>query len=139
MAVEELKSKMFYCYKITNKINNKIYIGITNNPKRRWTDHIKYKGKHGEGHKPLYRAINKYSAINFKMDILSTKTSWNEICLEEIKYIKQYESFWTSGKGYNLTTGGQGAPNTVVSNKTKKKLREINIKMNLVEHLHKYY
>lgn len=28
-----------YIYKITNLINNKIYIGQTNNPNRRWKEH----------------------------------------------------------------------------------------------------
>lgn len=27
-----------YVYKITNKINNKIYVGITNNYKKRWAN-----------------------------------------------------------------------------------------------------
>ena len=27
-----------YVYKITNQINNKIYIGITNNYKKRWSN-----------------------------------------------------------------------------------------------------
>jgi len=28
-----------YVYKISNSINNKIYIGITNDYKRRWREH----------------------------------------------------------------------------------------------------
>ena len=30
-----------YVYKITNNINNKIYIGITNNYKKRWSNEIR--------------------------------------------------------------------------------------------------
>ena len=129
----------FYCYLITNQTNGKVYVGITNNPERRWADHTKYKNKHEGSHRPLYRAINKHSSDNFKMDILSERNSWDEICKEEIKYIKQYNSFWTSGKGYNLTTGGQGACNTIMSPETRKKLSKRNIKMNLYRHLDRYY
>ena len=128
----------YYCYKITNEINDKVYIGITNNPKRRWADHTKYKNKEG-GHRPLYRAINKYSSDNFKMDILSERNSWDKICEEEIRYIKKYNSFWTSGKGYNLTTGGQGATNTIISPETKKKLSDNAIRLNTYQSLDKYY
>ena len=129
----------FYCYVITNQINGKVYVGITNNPERRWADHTKYKNKHEGSHRPLYRAINKYSPDNFKMDILSERNSWDEICKEEIKYIKQYNSFWTYEKGYNLTTGGQGACNIVVSDKTKLKLSIINKLNKGHSYLEKYY
>jgi group I intron endonuclease len=130
---------LFYCYKITNTVNSKVYIGITNNPKQRWAAHTKYKNKHEGSDRPLYRAINKYSSDNFRMDILSERNSWDEICEEEIKYIKQYNSFWTHKKGYNLTTGGQGTPNVVVSDKTKLKLSIINKLNKGYSYLEKYY
>lgn len=34
-----IKSEYFYIYKIINTINNKVYIGQTNNPSLRWSQH----------------------------------------------------------------------------------------------------
>ena len=42
-----------FLYEIRNKIDNKIYVGITNNTKRRWKEHVnRLKGqKHYKTHK----------------------------------------------------------------------------------------
>jgi|21_taG_2_1085346.scaffolds.fasta_scaffold00585_13 group I intron endonuclease len=130
---------MFYCYKITNTVNDKVYIGITNNPDRRWADHTKYKCKHAGSDRPLYRAINKYSSDNFKMDILTEKNTWDEVCKDEVHYIKEYDSFHTSRKGYNLTLGGQGCRGLKMSKSTKKKLSKINKTLRQDKYLHEYY
>ena len=53
-------------YKITNLINGKIYIGQTNNYKRRYREH---KNKmYGSCEKVLYNAIDTYGFENFKME-----------------------------------------------------------------------
>lgn len=61
---------MYYIYKILNNINNKFYIGSTNNYKRRWYQH-KYKLKNNK-HCNIYlqHAWNKYGKDNFEFIIL---------------------------------------------------------------------
>ena len=95
----------FYCYKISNIINDKIYIGITTDYKKRWREH-RCSSKKSE--KPLYRAMRKYSFDNFKMEIICIKNSWNDIAVIETKMIKKYDSA-NMKKGYNLSLGGEGA------------------------------
>ena len=58
-------------YKITNLINNKIYIGQSVDIKKRWATHKRQafiKGK--EYDKYLYRAIRKYGIDNFSFEII---------------------------------------------------------------------
>ena len=121
-----MDNKTFYCYKITNIINSKIYIGITSDIKKRWRDHKSY-GRNITGKKhyksPLYMAMNKYSEDSFTFEIISSKSSLKSICKDEIRYIKSYKSF--NGHGYNLTAGGDGGIGQKVSDKTKHKLRKI--------------
>jgi predicted GIY-YIG superfamily endonuclease len=64
---------MFYIYKITNKINGKIYIGKTNDPYQRMHSHLSVArngatnsfyqdtGKYNY----IHRAITKYGEDNF--------------------------------------------------------------------------
>ena len=53
-----------YVYKITNNINNKIYIGITNNYKKRWDNEKSYP-KNPERRQVIQEAIHKYGKNNF--------------------------------------------------------------------------
>ncbi len=95
-------------YKITNLINNKIYIGKSYiSMKKRWSEH-----KKGRGNKHLFNSINKYGINNFKFEILlaiNTINELNEINLNEIEieYIRKYKSY-ISKFGYNKTLGGDG-------------------------------
>jgi group I intron endonuclease len=80
-------------YKITNKINNKEYIGqsIHNDDKY-----------YGSG-KYIKRAIEKYGTENFEKEIIEECS--NDILDEREKYwINEYNTF---ENGYNLTLGGQ--------------------------------
>jgi len=97
--------EMFYCYKISNINNNKVYIGITNDYKKRWREH-RCAAKSKDTY--LYRAVRKYSFNTFYMEILETASTWNEICIIEENIIKSYNSTNPS-KGYNLSAGGEGA------------------------------
>lgn len=94
-----------FIYKVTNKVNNKIYIGQTiQRVQDRWYRHC---GKSGlpetEMKTHFKRAILKYGKENFIVETLETCDSslLNE---REKYYIKLYDSYRC---GYNSTLGGQ--------------------------------
>ena len=100
---------MGYIYKITNNVNQKIYIGQTRNLiKYRWQHHL-WKGNHPEKPDtdyPLYRAMRKYGVENFQIEEVEETT--NELLNErEIYWIQQYNSYVPNG--YNCDLGGSGA------------------------------
>ena len=121
---------MGYIYKITNLVNQKIYIGQTNNPKRRWAEH-KCIARHNFKYKSaLYNAMRFYGIKNFQFQIV-------EECEDEIMpsreayYIQQWNTICPNG--YNLTPGGEkvfGQYNPFFgkhhSDETKKKISEKN-------------
>lgn len=63
---------MGYIYKITNKINHKMYIGKTNyaDPYDRFKEHIRDSKKERCKNRPLYRAMNKYGLENFEFEVI---------------------------------------------------------------------
>jgi hypothetical protein len=106
-------------YKITNLITNKMYIGQTrshylNNGKYRPFGYIGRFKKHlNEASRInincscryLNSTINKYDAVNFKCELITT-CNINELDTYEIKYISELNTKYPNG--YNLTNGGQG-------------------------------
>lgn len=90
---------MYYLYKITNLINNKVYIGVTGNPKRRKYEHFRKKS----GTFSLVRlAVKKHGLDNFKFEIL-IKGERKYIEELEVRAIDLYES---KIHGYNIQSGG---------------------------------
>lgn len=51
---------MEYIYRIHNKIDNKDYVGLTNNPKRRKNRHFNDLANHQHDNPHLQKAYNKY-------------------------------------------------------------------------------
>ena len=94
---------MKYIYKIENLINHKVYIGQTNNPQRRFSEH-RAKGYETNTHKVLYYAFDKYGINNFSFEIIEETDIPNE---REKYWIKFYDSF---ENGYNMTEGGDLPP-----------------------------
>jgi group I intron endonuclease len=93
-------------YKITNKINGMLYIGITTRTVHaRWLQH-KGCGLRGKINHPLYNAINQYGADAFEVETVYTANSLDELYAKEIELIKAYDSYIRNGKGYNMTYGG---------------------------------
>lgn len=88
-----------YIYKITNLINNKIYIGITNNYQKRWSNH-----KTSKTNTAISRAIQKYGKENFKFEILEENCSLQEASNKEIQLIQELNTLIPNG--YNIATGG---------------------------------
>lgn len=91
-------------YKITNKINNNAYIGLSINIEKRWKAHIERSKNefNKEYNKVLYKAFRKYGIENFSFEILE-KCSKEELKEKEIYWIEYYNTY---KKGYNATPGG---------------------------------
>lgn len=94
-------------YKITNKINNKCYIGKSSNIEKRWKYHIENRNSLKEYDKPLYRAFRKYGIENFSFEIIEELVNY-ENSNEREKYWIEYYNCFGSDKGYNATKGGDG-------------------------------
>lgn len=93
-----------YCvYKITNKLNGKIYIGMSKNLKNRWSAN----GIHYKQSKRFYNAIQKYGWNNFNKEILVENLSFEEACNLEVETISKYNSR-DKKIGYNIAEGGNG-------------------------------
>ena len=104
---------MYYIYMITNKINQKIYIGQTSQaPEQRWKEHQIDARKESLKNRPLYRAINKYGIENFIFEVIEATRNPVE---REVYWISQYNTF--QGEGYNATRGGEGRSNIVWTDK----------------------
>lgn len=93
---------MYTVYQHKNKINGKVYIGITSQkPEQRW-------GSQGCNYKSsphFYSAIQKYGWDNFEHNILFTDLTKEQACLKEQALIKEYNSI-NREFGYNSTSGG---------------------------------
>ena len=96
---------MSFIYKITNQINNKVYIGKTNlTIQERFKEHCRDSERKNMENRPLYRAMNKYGKENFSVEQIEECSS--EIASEREKYwIEYYNSY---KYGYNATYGGEG-------------------------------
>lgn len=100
---------IYSIYKITNLINNKIYIGFSKNPAYRYKTHLKnMKNKNGKCYNYiLYCAFRKYSPENFLLEIIyQSKDKEHTLKIMEPYFIKEYNSFGKNG--YNMTSGGEG-------------------------------
>lgn len=93
---------MSYIYKITNDINNKIYIGKTEfSIEKRFKEHCQ-DSKKGYTNRPLYNAMNKYGIEHFNIELIEECNNPEE---REKYWIEYYRSF---KYGYNATLGGDG-------------------------------
>lgn len=107
---------MYTVYQHRNKINGKVYIGITmQTPEQRW--------RHGEGYKSsphFYAAIQKYGWDNFEHNILFQNLTKEEACKKEQELIAKYNSI-NREYGYNSTSGGDIF---VMNEETKQKISQ---------------
>jgi group I intron endonuclease len=93
-------------YKITNKVNGKVYIGLTTTTlKYRWTKH-KAASRDLKNTKHLYKAMRKYGIENFSIEQIDETNDFTKLGDLERKYISEYNST-DPDKGYNLTAGGE--------------------------------
>ena len=109
---QQTNEKKWCVYIHTNKVNNKVYVGITcRKPERRW-------GKDGhcyaQKNQPvMYNAIQKYGWDNFEHIIFAENLPFEYACEMEVGLIALYKAnvhrWGSSAEGYNETDGGEGA------------------------------
>ena len=87
---------MIGIYKITNKLNNKVYIGQSNNVLRRLNEHKRQRKVDIDSY------INVLGVDNFEFEILE-ECSKEELDKKEQEYIERYNSV---EDGYNIQQGG---------------------------------
>jgi len=111
-----------FVYLITNKINDKKYVGQHSGDdlQKYWRRNVVW-ALHNQGQKRcLYSAIRKYGPENFEIKplvIVGTK--------QEMDYYERYliVDFGTRApNGYNLTDGGEGTPGHAVSEEGRRKM-----------------
>ena len=88
---------MYYVYKITNKINNKVYIGKTNNLQKRFNQHVSKKNKHVS---VIKRAIEKYGEENFLFEKIYEHEDESAILIKEYELINSLNTLIPNG--YNI-------------------------------------
>lgn len=98
--------KEFIIYRMTNKLNNKKYIGQTTNYNNRMKSYEK-EIRRKNCNRPIVSALRKYGFENFNIEIIDdTAKTLDELDELEIYYIEKEKSLvfeW----GYNIQTGGR--------------------------------
>lgn len=116
--MENTKDENYTVYMHKNKINNKVYIGITGRTvEERWANgNGYYRNKH------FYSAIQKYGWNDgFEHIIIAKNLSLEEAYKMEVELIKKYDST-NQNKGYNQDNGGKSAER--LTEETKRKISE---------------
>lgn len=110
------KVKVSCIYKITNKINGKVYIGQTTNFRKRCSD---YMNIHKRANTRLYigQMIIKYGTENFTIEIEKVCKP-DELTKYEMYYINKYKSS-EADFGYNITKNIGAGQNNEESRRRK--------------------
>ena len=99
---ETYGNQVFSIYIVTNSVNGKQYIGITNSLSKRWNKHKNAKG----GAPALHASIKKYGLDSFVFTHYADAFDAESAKSIEIMLIAEHNTL--APCGYNLTSGGDG-------------------------------
>ena len=112
-------------YKVTNLVNQKIYIGQSiNSLDHRKKQHYKESKYHKNDTTYFHNALKKYSEQDFIWEVLEELTSLEELNSRETYWIEYYQST-NKEKGYNLKLGGNNGGKCC--DRTKRKIGDTTI------------
>lgn len=107
-------------YKVTNLINNKVYIGVAKNFNSRKSSHVCEAFTRKNKKYPFYGALSKYGINNFTWEIVHEDNDWsNAMNVMEEHFIRKFNSHYVDGHGYNMTYGGKGTKGYKPTDETK--------------------
>ena len=113
---------MFTVYLHRNKVNGKVYVGITSKaPERRWRNGFGYSDQ-----SLFWKAIVKYGWDNFEHEILFENLTQDDAELLERLLISKYRSNEREF-GYNLADGGRVNKGYKLSDETRQRLSRSHI------------
>jgi group I intron endonuclease len=118
--------KIYYIYKLTNTVNGKAYIGYTENIAQRWRKHELRSelNRNGEA-KILHQAIRKHGWSKFTKEIICCGLDPHAMLhVIEPLLIAQHNTYYRTGHGYNMTTGGEGTPGLWMNAQTRRKMSD---------------
>ena len=111
---------MIGIYKITCKVNKKIYIGQSLNVENRYKTHVNNhtnKNLKGDYNTKFYRALRKHGIENFTFEIVEVVEDPAQLNQREAYWIKYYDSF---KNGYNSTPGGDSVTGLMIYIQTQR-------------------
>lgn len=115
MNNKKLKENIGIIYKVTNDINNKVYIGQTTYTlEQRWANHVNASLKNVDKFH-FHSAIRKYGPKHFKIEEIE-RCPESELNNKEKYYIQKFNSI---ENGYNISIGGEG---TRINQKEKEEI-----------------
>ena len=119
-----------WIYKITNIVNNKVYIGQSIRPvEKRFQRHISDSINNVlDTH--FARAIRKYGAENFKVEVIDTAQDQEELNKKEQEWIQKYDSV---NNGYNETDAIYKCGGNTYQSKTTEEMNVIKEKIRNTE------
>lgn len=108
-------------YKITCKINNKVYIGQTSESlKTRFKRHMGY--QKDDNDTKFYRAVRKYGVENFYIEKIDEATTQQELDDKELYWINKLNAV---KDGYNSKTSkGKCGGDTLSNHPNKSQIRK---------------
>lgn len=113
-----MRNRVCGVYKIENKVNHMIYVGISIDCARRKQSHICELNHNRHSNTHLQRAWNKYGKDSFEFSIIEICPKEN-LELREIYWISYYDS---CNNGYNQTYGGDGTVNVTYPKERSEKI-----------------
>jgi hypothetical protein len=99
------RPRTFFVYLVTNSVNEKVYVGKSNDAERRWLDHRRAARAGSNACPALYRAIRKHGEDKFDCRVIHVCATEAEAYRMEAVYIGRYNS---AKCGYNVSAGGRG-------------------------------
>lgn len=96
-------------YKVTNLINNKVYIGLTTRTLNHRKQRHLYDSKRTKYNSYFHAAIRKYGEDNFQWEIIKIAQNKEQLKQFEVEEISKHNSN-NPEFGYNLTKGGESLP-----------------------------
>lgn len=131
MKIEDITHDMSGIYQIIFD-NNKSYIGLTNDLRRRMIEHL---GKDLRDHPelPISKAIKKHKIEDIKLLEEIDAFDREKLKSQEKYWIAYYNTFLDKTKGYNITPGGDGAAAGIYNISASLNQEQLDLVINLLQ------